>query len=115
MTDEELIKRLLEDTNTCPAHVAAAAADRIEALVDEVERLTKELASGSFYKESDIDALQNHAEAAEAKVAKLIKALHIARVHVAKNAQGWSVSRPLSVAHLTVIDAMLDESEGEKK
>lgn len=33
MTDEELIAALLEDTCLCPAHVAAAAADRIEALV----------------------------------------------------------------------------------
>lgn len=32
MTDEELIVALLEDTCLCPAHVAAAAADRIEAL-----------------------------------------------------------------------------------
>jgi hypothetical protein len=35
MTDAELIAALLEDTCLCPAHVAAAAADRIEALVRE--------------------------------------------------------------------------------
>ena len=32
MNDDELIAALLEDTCTCPAHVAAAAADRIEEL-----------------------------------------------------------------------------------
>jgi hypothetical protein len=35
MTDEELIRALLEDTCLCPAHVAAKAADRIEALTAE--------------------------------------------------------------------------------
>jgi hypothetical protein len=38
LTDEELIARLLEDTNICSAHVAAAA-DRIEELIAAKEAL----------------------------------------------------------------------------
>lgn len=38
MTDSELIAQLLEDTNMCPAHIAAAGADRIEALGSKLEK-----------------------------------------------------------------------------
>lgn len=58
MTDEELIARLRQD-DTDFWHCEAA--DRIEALV-------KEMASGSFYKESDIDALQDRIKRLEAAV-----------------------------------------------
>ena len=53
--------------------------------------------------------VRNHtrAEAAEAKVEKLRGALQIARVHVANNAEGWSVSRGAARDDLTIVDAAL--------
>ena len=64
MTDAELTKMLRSSAN----RVVNYAADRIEAL-------TAELSSGSFYKEADIDRLQDRAEAAEEENARLRAAL----------------------------------------
>lgn len=64
MSDEDLIARLLG----APAdglgteNLCIAAADRIEQLVATNEALVKEMAAGSFYKESDIDAMQDRME-----------------------------------------------------
>lgn len=60
MTGEELIARL----RAGPGHDRREAADRIEALV-------KEMASGSFYKESDIDALQDRIKRLEAAMIQM--------------------------------------------
>jgi hypothetical protein len=79
MTDEELIAALLEDTNVCPAHVAAAAADRIEALVKESELQSNLLADAYgaildwdevLKQRADHEAMQK-IEAAEAENARL--------------------------------------------
>jgi Lar family restriction alleviation protein len=54
------------------------------------------------------------AERAEAKLAKAVKALLLARVHVANNGQGWSVGRASARSDLKIINATLAEIEGEK-
>lgn len=53
---------------------------------------------------------KNRAEAAEAEVEKLREALQIARVHVANNAEGWSVSRAAARVDLTIVDAAITEA-----
>lgn len=58
-------------------YVLAEERDRLRA---EVERLQAELSSGSFYKESDIDALQSRAESAEKEVERLREACNQARL-----------------------------------
>ena len=71
MTDEELIKRLrlqAEQQNLIAKSAMLCAAIRIEELV-------KDLADGSFYKETTIDALIDRAERAEVAEAKLAKAV----------------------------------------
>lgn len=54
------------------------------------------------------------AEAAEAVAEKLRGALQIARVHVANNAEGWSVSRGAARDDLTIVDASLATEEGHE-
>ena len=68
MTEQESVEALakrLEETACWEIHREAAATLRAQAA--EIERLWGELADGSFYKESDIDALQARAEKAEAE------------------------------------------------
>ena len=69
MTNEELCKRLrlLNELD------AFAAADRIEALV-------RDMASGSFYKEADIDALMAERDRAKANLAKVVAAARAYRI-----------------------------------
>lgn len=51
----------------------------------------------------------------EAKLAKAVEALLLARVHVANNEQGWSVGRASARFDLEIINATLAEIEGEKE
>lgn len=116
MTDDELIA-LLRDCSSDEAMWSRQAADRIEALVKENNDFKRrcinaEAAILPLVDEHEQD--EARAEAAEAKVEKLVEALRLARVHVANNAQGWSVSRAPSRADLTIIDAALAEIEGDK-
>jgi predicted N-acetyltransferase YhbS len=50
----------------------------------------------------------------EAKLAKAVEALLLARVHVANNEQGWSVGRASARSDLEIINATLAEIEGDK-
>ena len=68
---------------------AAKAQDQIKAQVAEIERLRGDLA-------------------------KAVEALQIARVHVANNAEGWSVSRAPSRDDLTIVDLVLAALTGGK-
>jgi hypothetical protein len=99
MTDEELMKRLRgywgvwDATRAGGKSLTDAAADRIEALVSAL-RLVK------------TDGLHiKHARRAE----RLGAALRVARVHVANNAEGWSVSRGAARDDLTIVDAALSD------
>lgn len=61
----------------------------------------------------------NEAQAAEIErlrgdLAKAVEALQIARVHVANNAEGWSVSRAPSRDDLTIVDLVLAALTGGK-
>lgn len=47
-------------------------------------------------------------------LAKAVEALQIARVHVANNAEGWSVSRAPSRDDLTIVDSILSVLTGAK-
>ena len=68
---------------------AAKAKDQIEAQAAEIERL-------------------------RGAMAKAVEALQIARVHVANNAEGWSVSRAPSRDDLTIVDLVLAALTGGK-
>ena len=56
ISDATLIARLRKYKDD----LLSITADRIEQLVATNEVLVREMASGSFYKESDIDAMQDH-------------------------------------------------------
>ena len=65
------------------------------------------------------DAEMLKAQAAEIErlrgdLAKAVEALQIARVHVANNAEGWSVSRAPSRDDLTIVDLVLAALTGAK-
>jgi hypothetical protein len=60
------------------------------------------------------EANRNAGLALEAKLAKAVEALLLARVHVANNEQGWSVGRASARSDLKIINATLAEIEGEK-
>ena len=116
-TDEELIARLLDWEKYDEGHIN----DAREAAANRIKELKAELAGGSFYQEKDIDALQDRlaAQAAEIErlrgdLAKAVEALQIARVHVANNAEGWSVSRAPSRDDLTIVDSILSALTGAK-
>ena len=68
---------------------AAKAQDQIKAQAAEIERLRGDLA-------------------------KAVEALQIVRVHVANNAEGWSVSRAPSRDDLTIVDLVLAALTGGK-
>jgi hypothetical protein len=63
---------------------------------------------------SEVQVIVDFIEQQNAKLAKTLKALEIARVHVANNAQGWSISRAPSRDDLTIVDSALAELKGEK-
>ena len=105
MTDEELIARLRKADEYEPlGHDGWEAADRIEALVKEKRWIMEE-------RDRTFALMLARAEAAEAKVEKLRGALMVARVHVANNAEGWSVSRGAARDDLTVVDAALTQKD----
>jgi hypothetical protein len=58
------------------------------------------------------EANRNAGLALEAKLAKAVEALLLARVHVANNEQGWSVGRASARSDLKIINATLAEIEG---
>jgi hypothetical protein len=58
------------------------------------------------------EANRNAGLALETKLAKAVKALLLARVHVANNEQGWSVGRASARSDLKIINATLAEIEG---
>jgi hypothetical protein len=76
--------------------LASAALKLIEALTAERE----------FFEEEWVSAVD--------KLNKAVKALLLARVHVANNEQGWSVGRASARSDLEIINATLAEIEGEK-
>jgi hypothetical protein len=69
MTDEELIRRLRG-----PQSAEVDYATRQEG-ADRIEALVREMASGSFYKEADIDALMAERDRAKANLTKAVGAL----------------------------------------
>lgn len=73
------------------------------ALRAERDRYLRHLTAGV----ENLNAYKDRAEAAEAKVEKLRRALMVARAHVANNAEGWSVSRGAARDDLTIVDAAL--------
>jgi hypothetical protein len=123
MTDEELkaqlryLSRVTRDYDqeymtaadyaTMPV-ATKEAADRIEALVEGWAEATRliDVARQQY------GAEKSRAEAAEAKLAKAVEALLLARVHVANNEQGWSVGRASARSDLKIINATLAEIEG---
>jgi len=74
MTDlnHDTIAEMVRCDLTLGLNICAAYLD----LHDEVKRLRAELADGSFYKEVDIDRLQERAEKAEAEAARAWKVAH---------------------------------------
>lgn len=65
MTDEELIAQM---DHWVEQEVFGLTASDILPIRDRFEALVKEMASGSFYKESDVDALQDRIKRLEAAV-----------------------------------------------
>ena len=112
MTNEELIAWLRDPyADGYEGH----AADRIEQLVATNEALVKErdealewLSASQGYIADAVFALDKQ-EKAEARAERLEMALRVARVHVANNAEGWSVSRGAARDDLTIVDAALKE------
>ena len=97
MTDAELIAQLrsaitFKDLRLCPI-----AADRIKQLVAANEAQFAEI------------------ERMRVDLRKAVDALQIARVHVANNAEGWSVSRAASRDDLTIVDLVLAALTGAQK
>ena len=93
------------------------AADRIEALTAERDMATEGWAEATRLIDvarQQYGAEKSRAEAAEAKLAKAVEGLLLARVHVANNEQGWSVGRASARSDLKIINALLAEIEGEK-
>jgi hypothetical protein len=62
---------------------------------------------------SEVKVIVDYIEQLNAKLAKALEALEIARVHVANNAQGWSVSRAPSRDDLTIVDSAIAELKGQ--
>ena len=101
--------------------------DHIKAQAAEIERLRDALAKAgrdlnvARYGQPDFAwsiALSIHKqEMADLvdKLAKAVEALQIARVHVANNAEGWSVSRAPSRDDLTIVDSILSALTGAQK
>ena len=105
MSDKELVKRLRWKAGA----YAKEAADRIEALTAKHEELY-----GVFvFWRAEADKLREQLEAARADTKKAVKALLLARVHVANNEQGWSVGRASARSDLKIINATLAEIEGD--
>lgn len=109
MTDD-LIKRLLDWSEHDEGKINDArqkAADCIEQLVwgrDKFEAL-------AIMNLQENGTHIRRAEAAEAKLAKAVEVILLARVHVANNEQGWSVGRASARLDLETVNAVLAELE----
>lgn len=103
MSDEELTAFL----RGLPFLRAAKAADRIEAL----EREKREAALDALAAAGQAQEAYEAQLKAEAKLAKAVEGLLLARVHVANNEQGWSVGRASARSDLEIINATLAEIE----
>jgi len=119
LTDEELVKAL-RDTYDLVKMWPEKRPDGFTNLLvlrnlvpdtaDRLEALTKE-------RDEQIEWVKRLADmqiASEAKLAKAVEVLLLARVHVANNEQGWSVGRASARSDLEIINATLAEIEGEK-
>lgn len=110
MSDDDLIARLRKADEYEPlGHDGWEAADRIEQLVATNEALVKRL-------ETAVDVVAESGRLrgqAEARAERLEEALRVARVHVANNAEGWSVSRAASRDDLTIVDVALKGADHE--
>lgn len=107
MSDEELIARLRKADEYEPlGHDGWEAADRIEALVKERDQWIEHTKNAVW---SDSEELK----LANARAERLEAAVRVARVHVANNAEGWSVSRGAARDDLTIVDAALKGADHE--
>jgi chromosome segregation ATPase len=128
MNDEELIARLRsgvqdedysfgDDPSIMETEdIMRDAADRIEQLNAKLAEAKDEIAECHEEAMSWVErwgaALKGQRESDE-KLTKALEALEIARVHVANNAQGWSVSRAPSRDDLTIVDSAIAELRGQ--
>jgi hypothetical protein len=87
------------------AQLADAAADRIELLVARVAELEAQLASGSFYQEKDIDAMQGRIAFLEAR----IQVEHGEKVALAADLLAEKIARNAAEARLAPIAALAGE------
>ena len=116
MTDDLTLRlrncyNLLEDEgHYVKANTVHLAIDRIEALEKEITE------ANAAWEQTSIMLGRQLARASdlEAKLAKAVEALLLARVHVANNEQGWSVGRASARSDLEIINATLTEIEGDK-
>ncbi len=72
----------------------AAAAIVSQEAADEIERLRKEMADGSFYKESDIDQMQDEIDRLRSENARLLSMM--AKAHAVMRETGWQLA-PASI------------------
>ena len=123
------IEELIEARDTMGHLWAKEAAEkqvalgRIEALEQQVADLLSDVPCACGY-DNPTDVCMKHLplvrnlieqlETARADTKKAVKALLLARVHVANNEQGWSVGRASARSDLKIINATLAEVEGEK-
>jgi hypothetical protein len=129
MSDEELCKSLRSTLWGQGHHINIKAAARIEALTEQLEAARADAKEAEAYAEElekerdrwreianneavEGEANRNAGLALEAKLAKVVEALLLARVHVANNEQGWSVGRASARSDLKIINATLAEIEG---
>jgi len=99
MTYDDLICEL-RNSKGWP-NLGNAAADCIEQLVNDNHRWKMECEE--FWRKRE--------DAAEAKLARAVEAILLARVHVANNEQGWSVGRASARLDLETVNAVLAELE----
>jgi chromosome segregation ATPase len=116
------------ETLTEQLEAARADAKEAEAYAEELEKqlnicrmaqvvMENGIAEAEKQCEGLMQAGMNNGQAlilAEAKLAKAVEALLLARVHVANNEQGWSVGRASARSDLEIINATLAAIEGEK-
>jgi predicted LPLAT superfamily acyltransferase len=108
--------RLSLDHEKCARQDAELAADWDEA-ADHIEALTeaRDTMGHLWAKEAaERQVALGRIDELEAKLAKAVEALLLARVHVANNEQGWSVGRASARSDLEIINATLAEIEGDK-
>ena len=121
MSDDDLIRRgaALKEVDMwesdwvstdCAIRALPAVTQPAPDSADRIEALTEQLDATLRYAEE----AEACAEKLKAKLAKAVEALQIARVHVANNAEGWSVSRAPSRDDLMIVDFVLSVLTGAK-